>query len=1036
MSLARLSAGAGYRYLLQNIGAGDVARAAGEPLVGYYAASGNPPGRWLGSGLNGLSGAAAVPVLAPGAVVTEEAMAALYGTGHNPVTGEQLGRPYPVYKTTAQRISEAVAGLPTTLSAPGREAAVAGIEARVAATPNRHAVAGYDLTFTVPKSASVLWALGDKNVRADVVGAHRQAIAAVVELIEDRFLFTRTGTNSCMQVATRGLIAAAFDHYDTRTGDPNLHTHLVIANKVQGPDGIWRSVDAQVLYRSAVALSEVYDDLFADALAALLPVSWAHRDRGPRRTAGFEIDGINDELLAAFSSRAAQVGTELDDMVAEFTAAHGREPSRVQMLRLRQQATLATRPDKEIRPLPELRRSWRATAHALTGTSPDVTVAAAVTGRRRPPVPAAGIAEMLASAVLTDIQVRRSTWTKANLLAEAARATRHLRLPTPKARLELLDQVVDHAVAACLPLDPPALFHTPARLRRVDATSVFDRTDAAVFTTTAVLDAEARLLAALDETNAPVIPSTLLDALNRQMPGQRLAADQHAAITGIATSARRLDVLVGPAGTGKTRTLATLTNLWQRAHGSGSVIGLAPSAAAAFELALALRIPCETTSKWLHDHNQQSPPPRAATTTETLSSRPPLRPGTLVIIDEASLAATSHLDAVRGHVQRAGAKLLLVGDHHQLGAVEAGGAFALLAETTTERGTVNALHALWRFRHRWEADATRALRTGDPAILDTYATQGRLHEGDTDAVAEDAYRAWQADNAAGRTSLLLAQDRNTVKVLNMRARTDRLAGGQVHGTEATLHDGTSCAPGDWITTRQNDRRIPIPGGGYIRNGAGWTITAVYPDGSIDATPRTDENTAQRPTGAGARSREHLPRPVRLPARYVAYHVELGYASTIHRAQGATIDTAHTIVTASMNRQALYVAMSRGREANHAYIRTDRSWDTEDHQKHDRELNARQIMENVLASDGAELSATATLRDRQNAAWSPGHLRAVRETIAADPASGEETRRALDEINALLAARKSLTSRTAASYGGLEPQRAHIRGDGRTITPGG
>jgi hypothetical protein len=94
------------------------------------------------------------------------------------------------------------------------------------------------------------------------------------------------------------------------------------------------------------------------------------------------------------------------------------------------------------------------------------------------------------------------------------------------------------------------------------------------------------------------------------------------------------------------------------------------------------------------------------------------------------------------------------------------------------------------------------------------------------------------------------------------------------------------------------------------------------------------------------------------------------------------------------------------------------------------------MENVLASDGAELSATATLRDRQNAAWSPGHLRAVRETIAADPASGEETRRALDEINALLAARKSLTSRTAASYGGLEPQRAHIRGDGRTITPGG
>ncbi len=126
-----------------------------------------------------------------------------------------------------------------------------------------------------------------------VVDAHRTATDAVLQLIEDRYLFTRTGTNSCMQVETRGMIAAAFDHFDTRASDPNLHTHVVIANKVQGPAGNWRSVDGQVLHRVAVACSEVYDDLFADALAARLPITWSTpRPAARDGTAAFEIDGI------------------------------------------------------------------------------------------------------------------------------------------------------------------------------------------------------------------------------------------------------------------------------------------------------------------------------------------------------------------------------------------------------------------------------------------------------------------------------------------------------------------------------------------------------------------------------------------------------------------------------------------------------------------------------------------------------------------------------------------------------------------------
>lgn len=336
-----------------------------------------------------------------------------------------------------------------------------------------------------------------------------------------------------------------------------------------------------------------------------------------------------------------------------------------------------------------------------------------------------------------------------------------------------------------------------------------------------------------------------------------------------------------------------------------------------------------------------------------------MRAGMLVITDEASLASTAHLDALLAHATAAGAKLLLVGDHHQLGAVEAGGAFALLADTTTQAGTAHTLDALWRFTNRWEADATRALRTGDPAALDAYAQHGRLRDGDTDAMTEAAYQARRADINAGKSSLLIAPDRETVTALNSRARADRLIAGQVTGPEVTLHDATSCAAGDWIVTRQNDRRLSVPGGGHVRNGAGWQVTDVHPDGSIDITPRDRTDLTWRQDRTPANQPGHA-RTVRLPARYVADHVELGYATTVHRAQGATVDTTHALITAHTDRQGLYVAMTRGRDTNHAYVTLDGFTHTEHHQRGD-DLTGRQILERVLATDGSEQSATATLR---------------------------------------------------------------------------
>jgi len=188
-------------------------------------------------------------------------------------------------------------------------------------------------------------------------------------------------------------------------------------------------------------------------------------------------------------------------------------------------------------------------------------------------------------------------------------------------------------------------------------------------------------------------------------------------------------------------------------------------------------------------------------------------------------ASTPHLDAIVGHAVAADAKVLLVGDHLQLAAVEAGGAFGLLARRTPAA----ELAALWRFHHRWEADATRVLRRGDPAALDIYAAHGRLHDGPHEEMVEAAYTAWHADTQAGLDSLLLAADGETVTTLNARARTDRILTGHVASEGIVLRDGTTAGVGDRIITRLNARALTDPTGRHIRNGDTWTVVLI--DGS-------------------------------------------------------------------------------------------------------------------------------------------------------------------------------------------------------------
>jgi hypothetical protein len=391
--------------------------------------------------------------------------------------------------------------------------------------------------------------------------------------------------------------------------------------------------------------------------------------------------------------------------------------------------------------------------------------------------------------------------------------------------------------------------------------------------------------------------------------------------------------------------MRTLHQAWTSLYGTGSVLGLAPSAAAAQVLGDDLEVATDTVAKWLHDH-------------QTGAAR--LRAGQLVIIDEASLAGTRSLHAVAAHAAQVGAKVLLVGDPAQLAAVDAGGALRLLAD---DRDDVAELSDVRRFHQPWEAHATLQLRDGELTVLDAYASHGRLVDGDSDTMLDRAYAAWQTDLANGRTSLLIAPTRDTVTALNLRAQADRAAAGDVdleHGVR--LRDGTRAGVGDIIMSRRNDRRLHGPGG-WVRNGDRWSVVAAHADGSLDVRRTTLPHSG----------------PVRLPAAYLTAHVELGYAVTAHRAQGATVDTAHAIVDGSMSRETLYVAMTRGRQANHTYTCTDTPA-VEPHVDHDAP-NGRQVLHTVLARTSAEPSAHRAITTEQDRAGSIAQLAAEYDTIA-------------------------------------------------------
>jgi len=955
VSMRVMSAGDGYKYLLRTVVVGDGKRSLSTPLTRYYSAEGTPPGRWMGDGLPSLGDG----LIVKGDEVTEQQLQLLIGQGRDPVSGEALGRAYPVYRTAADRAS--ADRRKNVGPAENEQAAVVASAEDEPEIRRRRAVAGYDFTFSIPKSASVLWGISDATTQARIVHAHHAAVAEAIAYLEREAAFTRTGATArdgaAAQVGVSGLIATAFDHFDSRAGDPHLHTHVVISNKVQTLlDGKWRSLDGQPMHAIVVALSELHESLFADALTRELGVTWEMRERGRDRHPAWAVSTVPDELVAEFSTRSRHIDIEADRLIDAYISAHGYRPGPVTITKLRAQATLSTRPTKHVHSLAELTAGWRERATQVLGRDATAWSIAACSEEspavlRAEDVPLDAI-NSLGTSVMTAVSEKRSTWRHWNLAAEAARQTMHFRFALAIDREAVIGLVTDAAERASLQLTPPDLASSPAEFQREDGTSVFRPKHSTVFTSTMLLDAESRLLERARDTSAPCgAPIVLRSIAQRKLPGGgTLSEDQLAALTSIVDSGRAIDVLVGPAGAGKTTAMTVLRQTWETSHGAISVVGLAPSAAAAQVLAEDLGIATENLAKWWQNH---------------LDKGATFRAGQLVIIDEASLAGTAPLDRITALAADAGAKVLLVGDYAQLQSVDAGGAFSLLVHDRTDAPELIDVH---RFTHEWEKTASLTLRQGRPESIDLYGAHDRLRSGDSEAMVDAAYAAWRADFKAGRASVLISDSNEAVTAMNTRARSELILDGSIDAIhEIALHDGTRASVGDIVITRRNDRRLRTARS-WVRNGDRWTVVSVNRNGSVEV---------RRPGRRWGSA-------VLLPAEYARRHVQLGYAVTSHRAQGMTTDTAHVVVAPGMTRENLYVAMTRGRDSNIAYIALDHPGVAHIGPRpgDDPDATTRGILYGVLQHIGAELSAHETLRAEQEMWASTAQIAAEYETIAA------------------------------------------------------
>lgn len=721
---------------------------------------------------------------------------------------------------------------------------------------------GIDMTFCAPKSVSLLRAFGDDVVQKAVLDAHNSGVREAMEYVHQHAGYTRVHNNATGRKDLQrlpGVIAAAYQHETSRAGDPHLHTHVIVPNKQPRADGKLAAVDTDSLWHESKAGGVIYQATMRRSLAQSIGAEWGPVDP---HTGMAELVGIDAQVIKAHSRRSTQLREWADNNLVLIDG-----PTQGQ-LAIAQKATRPRKP--EGMSWAELRQQWRADPR---GYRLDIDAqrraraqrqAATVTFDRR------RIADIAAG-------IDKAAFTRADLV-EIIGAQLPVEIEgderSPREQIESAVDEIAVRVSA-----PRQAHHREGHER---------------YTIDLILAEEIELLGLVDaRDDRAVLRVTRADAVG-------LSPNQNQAVTAMAESPWLVQALSAPAGAGKTHCLKALHRAADRV--GRTVVVVAPHGRA---VDVAIN-DCAGDAGYTVDK----------ALIELREGRLTPSPRTVIVVDEAGLIGNNQLRDLLQFTTRAGTKVLLVGDAHQLAPVrKRGGMFEQLC---ADLPWSQRLSEVWRMRDPQERIASQALRNGGPRPLrraiQWYRRHDRLRCGDPVTMAHDALQAYRADVAAGKDALLIPDSWELCDALNKQIHADCVADDDQTVTGARDHQ---IGVGDIVVTRENDARInvwaardhrgrldtnkPAP---QVRNGQRWVVEA------IDTRERRPRITARR-LGDNA--------VTVLDADYLRAHVQHGYAVTLQSAQGVTADTSYPIVRASTDRNTLYVGLTRGREFNRVYI---------------------------------------------------------------------------------------------------------------------
>ena len=822
------------------------------PREDYYLRGGTATGRWHGSGAveQGLKG-----------TVSAEGLVRLFD-GQHPETGEQLGRQL-----------------------------------------RKDGVAAWDLTFSADKSVSLLWAFGDDEVRRHVVEAFEESTAEAVSYLESVASSTRGASRTPVldregkpilgddgrprqrietwPIRTTGYVSAWFTEFTSRADDPQLHTHVVVGNRVKGVDGVWRAIDGRLLYRHKMAAGYLHESELRSRLTERLGVRWQPVNNGVA-----DIEGFTRDQIMAFSQRRQDIET--------WRTAHGYADTAA----ANEIATLATRGPKQDHSVDSLMPVWLKRG-AEVGITPE-SVTAVLDHSRQVTVPDTGpILDRMASA--EGLTAQTSTFGRADAIKAAAAA-----LPEGgrRSHVEALAQrflnrpdvipilpihpTTDSLNDLPIELDPAERDHLlelvnsakPPTMRRSNGDIFPGLMHERRYTTTELLTIEQRIIdRAQNGLTAErwTVPEAQVEAAIAIHPD--LTDGQRAMVRQFTESGNAIDIGVGAAGTGKTTVMTIIEELATETETPVVGTALAARAAAGFETATG--IPSATLARFIWE-------------TKGAGGLPI---GAIVVVDEAGMVGSRQLAEVSDLVEAASGKLILIGDHRQLAEIDAGGLFAAL----TARLPAVELTENVRQDQEWERTALAELRHGSISrVVAMYDRRGLINVAattdDTITQAVDAWHRDVQDTGDPAQVLLIGHRNNTVNQLNRQARARIAETGLLHGPSVNAGD-RQFQTGDRAVCLKNRSRLGV------LNGDLGTVTAV------DTERRTITLKLDRTNNV-----------VTVPHWYLDDgHLDWGYALTGHKAQGATARRAHTVAGDGVDRGWLYVTMSRGREANTIYL---------------------------------------------------------------------------------------------------------------------